>query len=108
MGAYTTFYVFFATYWWMYLLLPIHFLSGPVHGAVINWFAHKYGYTNFKVSDTSKNLLPVDFLMLGESYHNNHHANGTNPNFGHRWFEIDPVYPIIKLFHALRIIRLKR
>ena len=107
MAAYTAFYIFFADHWWMYLLLPIHFLSGPVHGAVINWFAHKYGYTNFKLKNTSKNLLPVDFLMLGEAYHNNHHKDGTSPNFGFRWFEIDPIYPVIKLFNALKIIKLR-
>jgi len=104
---YTAFYAVFATEWWMFLLLPIHYVMGPFHGAIINWFAHKFGYTNFKVSDTSKNLLPVDFLMLGESYHNNHHKYGGRPNFGYRWFEIDPVYPFIRLFHAVGIIKLK-
>lgn len=106
-ALYIAFYVVFATHWWMYLLLPIHFLMGPIHGVVINWCAHKYGYRNFEVEDTSKNFLPVDILMMGESYHNNHHANGKNPNFGHRWFEIDPTYPVIFLLDKLRIIRLK-
>ena len=105
---YLLFYLQFATHWWMFLLLPIHFVIGPLHGAVINWFAHKYGYRNFEVKDTSKNLLPVDFLMLGESYHNNHHKFGSRPNFGVRWFEIDPVYPFILLFDKMRIIRLNK
>lgn len=104
---YIVFYVAFATHWWMYLLLPIHFVMGPVHGAIINWFAHKYGYTNFEVDDTSKNLLPVDVLMLGESYHNNHHKFGGRPNFGVRWHEIDPIYVVIWTFNKLGIIRLK-
>lgn len=107
-AAYTTFYYFFATQWWMYFLLPLHFVMGPLHGAVINWFAHKYGYVNFKVEDTSKNLLPVDFLMLGESYHNNHHKYGSRPNFGFKWHEIDPVYGIILLFDKLGIIKLNK
>lgn len=107
-GCYTAFYIFFATEWWMYLFLPLHFVMGPVHGAVINWFAHKYGYTNFKVSDTSKNLLPLDVLMLGESYHNNHHKRGSNPNFGFRWFELDPTFAVIKVFQLFGIIRMKR
>ncbi|MBI1184348.1 acyl-CoA desaturase [bacterium] len=106
-GTYIVFYLAFATHWWMFLLLPLHFVMGPVHGAVINWFAHKYGYVNFKVSDTSKNLLPVDFLMLGESYHNNHHKFGSRPNFGYRWFEIDPVYLVIIAFQKLGIIQMK-
>lgn len=105
---YTLFYIKFATVWWMYLLLPIHYLMGPVHGAIINWFAHKYGYTNFKLNDTAKNLLPFDFLMMGESYHNNHHKLGGRANFGVRWHEFDPTYPFIILLNKLGIIKLKR
>ncbi len=107
-AAYTTFYFFFATEWWMFLFLPFHFISGPIHGAIINWFAHKYGYTNYKVENTSKNLLPFDFLMMGEGYHNNHHKNATSANFGSRWFELDPAYPFIILFNKLHIIALKK
>jgi len=106
-ACYTAFYIFFATEWWMFIFLPMHFVIGPLHGVIINWFAHKFGYTNFKVDNTSKNLLPFDFLMLGESYHNNHHKHVQRPNFGIRWFEFDPVYPIIKLFDKLRIIQLR-
>jgi len=106
------FYLFFYNYFdaqiWMYfVLLPIQILMGPFHGAIINWFSHKYGYRNFKMYDTSTNLLPFDFLMWGESYHNNHHKRGQNPNFGSvRWHEIDPMYPLILLFNAIGIIKL--
>ena len=48
----------------------------PIHGMIINWFGHIYGYVNFKVNDTSKNLFRFDWLMLGEGYHNNHHKFG--------------------------------
>ncbi len=106
--VYFLFYLAFATQWWMWLLFPITCLTGPVHGAIINYFAHKYGYRNFEMEDTSKNFLPVDVLMLGESYHNNHHKLLSRPNFGVRWFEIDPVYPVIKFLHWTRIIRLNR
>ncbi|MFZ9503045.1 MAG: acyl-CoA desaturase [Cyclobacteriaceae bacterium] len=107
-ALYTLFYWNFATEWWMWALLPIQFLLSPIHGAIINWFAHKYGYRNFEVGDTSRNFLPVDFLMMGESYHNNHHKNGSRPNFGGiRWHELDPTYAFIKLFNWLGIIRLK-
>lgn len=105
--AYTFFYIYFATEWWMFLLLPIHFLMGPVHGAIINWYAHKYGYINFKVNDTAKNLLPFDFLMMGESYHNNHHKLGGRANFGIRWHEFDPTYPIILILNWTHVIKLK-
>jgi len=53
---------------------------------------------NFEVGDTSRNFLPVDVLMMGESYHNNHHKNGSRANFGGvRWHEIDPTYLVIRL-----------
>lgn len=106
--VYSLFYIQFATHWWEFLLLPIHFLMGPVHGAIINWFAHKYGYVNFKVNDTAKNLLPVDVLMFGESYHNNHHKFGGRANFGIKWHEFDPAYPIILTLNALHILKLKK
>lgn len=107
-ALYVAFYAQFATYWWLWLLLPIQFMMSPIHGAIINWFAHKYGYRNFEVGDTSRNFLPFDFLMMGESYHNNHHKHGSKPNFGGvRWHEIDPTYQIIKLFDKVGIIKMK-
>ncbi len=107
-GGYTAFYIFFATSWWMYLLLPVHFLMGPIHGAIVNWAGHKYGYTNFRdTHDHSKNTLFFDFLTLGELFQNNHHRYPGRANFAHRFFEIDPAYPLIKLLNFLKIIQLK-
>jgi stearoyl-CoA desaturase (delta-9 desaturase) len=105
---YTAFYVVFATHWWLFLLLPIHFLMGPVHGAIVNWCGHKYGYSNFDNDDHSKNTLPLDFLMMGELFQNNHHQKPNDVNFAKRWFEFDPSYPIIKFLHAVRIIKLRK
>lgn len=59
------------------------------------------------MNDTSTNIVPVDLVMLAEAYHNNHHKYPARPNFGIKWYEIDPVYPFIKLFHWMRIIKLK-
>ena len=105
---YTSFFILFATAWWQWLLLPVAYLMAPIHGVIINWFAHIYGYVNFKVSDTSKNLLPFDFLMMGEGYHNNHHKHGGRANFGVRWFEIDITYLIMVVLDKLNFIQLKR
>src|SRR5262245_26526902 len=40
--AYLGFYVAFATHWWMFFLVPIHWFMGPVHGAIVNWCGHRY------------------------------------------------------------------
>lgn len=107
-ALYILFYVQFATAWWMFLLLPIHFFMGPVHGAIVNWCGHKYGYSNFDNHDNSKNTLPIDFLMMGELFQNNHHKLPNDVNFAQKKFELDPSYLIIKALNFLKIIHLKK
>ena len=108
MAGYTGFYVAFAPSWAYFLLLPVHFLMGPIHGAIVNWCGHKYGYRNFETTkeDKSRNTLVFDFVTMGELFQNNHHKFGMSPNFAARRFEFDPTYPLIKLFAWLKIIDL--
>jgi stearoyl-CoA desaturase (delta-9 desaturase) len=108
MGLYTAYYVAFAPSWHWFLLLPVHFLMGPIHGAIVNWCGHKYGYRNFVTTerDRSRNTLVFDFLTMGELFQNNHHKYGMSANFAARWFEVDPTYPIIKLLAFVRIVDL--
>ena len=56
-GAYSAFYFAFATHAWLLLLLPAHFIMGPIHGAIVNWCGHRYGYRNFDSDDVSRNTL---------------------------------------------------
>lgn len=105
---YITFYILFATHWWMYLLLPIHFFMGPVHGVIINWYAHKFGYKNFSTDNTSVNLMPVDVLMMGEGYHNNHHKHPGRSRFSSKWYEFDVTYLIIRVLNFVRVLRIKK
>lgn len=107
-AVYLAFFIMYATNPWIYLLLPIMLGMGAFHGALINWFAHKYGYINFRLRNTSRNLLFIDVLMLGESYHNNHHKRPSAINFGKRWHEIDPVYPVIRMLAWMRIIKVAK
>ncbi|MBI3578353.1 MAG: acyl-CoA desaturase [Ignavibacteriales bacterium] len=108
-GLYILFYVFFATSPWLFLLLPLHFIMGPIHGGIVNWCGHKYGYVNFHdTGDLSRNTLPFDFLTLGELFQNNHHKRPSNINFAARFFEIDPTYPFIKILSWLRIINFSK
>lgn len=89
----------------LYLLLPIHFLMGPVHGAIVNWCGHMYGYSSYDNNDKSKNSLVVDFLMGGELFQNNHHKHPLNLNFASKWYELDPSYPVIKILSIFGIIK---
>lgn len=100
-------YVWLAAEWWLYLLLPVHWLMGPIHGAIVNWCGHRYGYRNFNTPDESRNSLPFDFLTFGELFQNNHHRAAGRLNFGARWFEIDPTYWVLRLLASMRVIRLR-
>jgi stearoyl-CoA desaturase (delta-9 desaturase) len=104
--SYILFFTFFVTAIWQWVLLPIIFLIAPIHGVIINWFGHIYGYVNYKMKNTSKNLFRVDFLMMGEGYHNNHHKHAGSANFGVKWYEIDMTFLIIKLLNAIGFIKL--
>lgn len=101
-------YMYFDVHWAFFFLLPIHFLMGPIHGAIVNWSGHKYGYQNFDNRDESKNSLILDFLMMGELFQNNHHKHPMSINFAKRWYEIDPTYPVIKLLSWAKIITPKK
>ncbi len=105
--AYVGFYFAFATAWWQFLLLPIHFLMGPIHGAIVNWSGHKYGYQNFDNHDKSRNSLPFDVLTGGELFQNNHHKLPNRVNFGVKKWELDPSYPVIWTLNKLGVIRFR-
>lgn len=105
-AAYTMVYLFFAPTAWWFLLLPLHFLMGPVQGAIVNWCGHKYGYSNYDNGDRSKNTSPWGILLMGELFQNNHHYAKNNANFARRWFEFDITFIIMRIMHKLTIIRL--
>ena len=104
---YISMYVIFAPNYWWYLLLPIHFLMGPIQGAIVNWFGHKLGYSNYNNGDHSKNTTPWGVIMMGELFQNNHHFAKYDPNFAKKWYEFDLTYLVMKGLHYVRIIRFK-
>jgi stearoyl-CoA desaturase (delta-9 desaturase) len=91
-----------------YIFLPLHFILGPIQGSIVNWFGHKIGYQNFLLNDKSKNSIPIDFVLMGELYQNNHHKYGNKLNFAYKWFEIDFTYQITKILIFFKIVKFKR
>ncbi len=107
-AIYVLLYIVLGAPWWLFPLIIIHAIMGPFHGMIINWFAHTIGYWNFKLKDTSRNLFPVDLLMLGEGLHNNHHKNSGRANFAWHKYEFDPVYPVIKMLAFFKVIKIRK
>lgn len=63
----------------------------------VNSVTHLVGYRNYQTRDDSRNIWWVGLLAFGEGWHNNHHANPSAAKSGHRWWELDMTYGIIKL-----------
>jgi stearoyl-CoA desaturase (delta-9 desaturase) len=105
LAIYITLYFYLATAWWHWLFLPITVAMGSFQGVVVNWWAHKFGYENHSMNNTSKNILPVDFLFWGEAYHNNHHKHPHKINNAVKWFEWDMGYQSMRLLRFARVIQ---
>jgi stearoyl-CoA desaturase (delta-9 desaturase) len=74
--------------------LTLHAFSIQTSVTHLKWA----GYRNYETKDNSVNIPWLFTLILGEAWHNNHHGEARNPNFGNRhWWELDPTYWLIKL-----------
>lgn len=75
--------------------LPVLIVS--ITQTCFNFFAHKYGYRNFETSDKSTNNIFLWPFILGDAWHNNHHANASKLSTKVRKFEFDPLVFLINL-----------
>jgi len=62
----------------------------------VNSFTHTFGYRNYETSDQSRNNWLVALLVSGEGWHNNHHADAKCAAAGHRWWEFDLTFMVIR------------
>lgn len=67
----------------------------------LNSLNHVFGTRRYRSSDNSRNIAWLALLSLGEGWHNNHHACPASARFGHKWWEIDVGYAVIRLLHLL-------
>ena len=65
----------------------------------VNSLAHLVGARRYATADSSRNLLPLAVLTLGEGWHNNHHHHPAAARQGFRWWQLDVTYWTL---HALR------
>jgi stearoyl-CoA desaturase (delta-9 desaturase) len=72
---------------------------------LVNSVSHRWGYRNYPSPDNSRNCWWVALLSFGEGWHNNHHHRPRCAAHGHRWFEIDTTYSVIRLLEWLGLAR---
>ncbi len=70
---------------------------------LVNSATHRVGYRNYATRDGSRNTFWVALLTFGEGWHNNHHAHPRSAMFGHRWWEIDVGFLVIRALQAVGI-----
>jgi sn-2 palmitoyl-lipid 9-desaturase len=63
---------------------------------LVNSINHHHGYRNYDTPDNSRNCWWVALLTFGEGWHNNHHHQPRCAAHGHRWFEVDASYLLIR------------
>jgi len=71
----------------------------------VNSATHLCGYRNYETTDNSRNLWWVALISYGEGWHNNHHAHQRLARHGHRWWEIDVTYMVIRFLKALGLAK---
>lgn len=70
----------------------------------VNSAAHVWGYQNYATGDGSRNNIVVGFMAAGEGWHNNHHADPTSARHGHRWWEFDFSFLLIRMMQAVGLV----
>ncbi|HEY3130357.1 MAG TPA: fatty acid desaturase [Acidobacteriota bacterium] len=100
----------FAPTWYAWVLFPLVIAISPVHGFIVNNFAHRFGYRNYESDDHSTNftIFKMDALCLGECFQNNHHHDPSASNFAHFDGEWDPGYYLLRLLEMCKIVEIKR
>lgn len=86
---------------WLWCMLLPSFITFHSFGIQTS-LAHSkhYGYRNYDTHENSVNVWWLWPFTLGEAWHNNHHGDPKNANYGRRWWELDPTYWIVKLLRV--------
>jgi stearoyl-CoA desaturase (delta-9 desaturase) len=71
----------------------------------VNSASHMFGYKNYETKDDSRNLWWVAVIAYGEGWHNNHHAHPRLAQHGHKWWEFDATYQVIRLLRAFGLAK---
>jgi stearoyl-CoA desaturase (delta-9 desaturase) len=67
----------------------------------VNSVTHLWGYRNYETNDDSRNNVFVAIVAAGEGWHNNHHADPGSARHGHKWWEFDLTWQVIRLLMLL-------
>jgi len=62
----------------------------------LNSLNHVFGSRRYASNDNSRNIGWLALVTMGEGWHNNHHAYPSSAKFGHKWWELDAGFALIR------------
>ena len=71
-------------------------------GSFLNWTNHQHGYTVKSILNSSRNQLFTGYLVMGEGWHNAHHASPRSLTTKTNWWELDPIYWFAKCLGGVK------
>lgn len=71
----------------------------------VNSLSHYWGYRNYETPDVSRNNVLVAVVAGGEGWHNNHHADPRSAQHGHKWWEFDLTWLVIRFLMLFGLAR---
>lgn len=71
----------------------------------VNSLGHLFGYRNYETGDKSTNNWLVALVADGEGWHNNHHAEPRAAAHGHRWWEFDFTWAMIRMLEMVGLAK---
>jgi stearoyl-CoA desaturase (delta-9 desaturase) len=71
----------------------------------VNSASHIFGYKNYETKDDSRNNWWVAIIAYGEGWHNNHHAHPRLAQHGHKWWEFDATYAVIRFLRFVGLAK---
>lgn len=83
----------------------VRLFAGIMLPSAVNSFGHMIGGRPHATSDRSRNVGWLALLTLGEGWHNNHHAFPASARLGMRWWQLDPIWWLIRLLELAGVIK---
>jgi stearoyl-CoA desaturase (delta-9 desaturase) len=70
----------------------------------VNSLGHAIGPQDFSTRDSSRNLWPFSILLLGDGYHNNHHAFPRSARIALLPGQIDPGHAVLRWLERMGLV----
>jgi stearoyl-CoA desaturase (delta-9 desaturase) len=67
----------------------------------LNSLNHVFGIRRYSSDDNSRNIAWLALITMGEGWHNHHHAYPSSAKFGHKWWELDLGFAVIRTLRVL-------